>query len=342
MLASCTLVSVSSPCSRPSSCSTYRRASSLMAAAVPRRSAALLFLGAAAALPAPPPAQADTDAAELEARLSATRVWWPGPGLYEPQIFYPEWMFGLWEASSNVEAFTLPLGERFAPAEAAAAARLDMDRTVAYPVRYYSTLPDTLENNISVNLGFLPQSRVIADRAFNTRALTNAVLGFDAVAYSGYDTRSPSTQTIEFATVAPDMRILPPQRAELFISAQRASPATGNVFYCAECVRQVMVGVRSVDIRDYEIISKFSRGVSGDVLVQQRVAVYLSPQEDRRENRPIGIENPLRARIECVQPRGAVALCVRVPRECGSCLVRFAAARHDEAARSRGEAAVET
>ena len=288
-----TSVSVS-PCSRPSSFSTYRRASSSMAAAVPRRSAALLFLGAAAALPAPPPVRADTDAAELEARLSATRLWWPGPGLYEPQIFYPEWMFGQWEASSNVEAFTLPLGKRFAPAEAAAAARLDMDRAVAYPVRYYSTLPDTFENNISVNLGFLPQSRVIADRAFNTRALTNAVLGFDAVAYSGYDTRSPSTQTIEFATVAPDMRILPPQRAELFISAQRASPATnGKAFYCAECVRQVMVGVRSVNIRDYEIMSKFSRGVSGDVLVQQRVAVYLSPQEDRRENRPIiGIENP--------------------------------------------------
>jgi hypothetical protein len=56
--------------------------------------------------------------------------------------------------------------------------------------RWYSTLPDTLDNNLRVNLGLgMPRDAIIADRAFNTRAYTNALLGYEAVEAVEYDPR---------------------------------------------------------------------------------------------------------------------------------------------------------
>lgn len=48
---------------------------------------------------------------------------------------------------------------------------------MAYPVRFFSTLPDTAANALRVNLGAVPQQKVIADKAFNRASYTNAVLG---------------------------------------------------------------------------------------------------------------------------------------------------------------------
>lgn len=56
--------------------------------------------------------------------------------------------------------------------------------------RWFSTLPDTLDNNLRVNLGLgMPHDAIIADRAFNTRAFTNALLGYPAVESVEYDPR---------------------------------------------------------------------------------------------------------------------------------------------------------
>lgn len=86
-------------------------------------------------------------------------------------------MFGEWACESTLAAFSLPKGPDVAPREAAAVARLELGRPVRYTSRFYSTLPDSFANALRVNLGVVPQQRVIADRAFNRASQTNAVLG---------------------------------------------------------------------------------------------------------------------------------------------------------------------
>ena len=68
-------------------------------------------------------------------------------------------------------------------------------------------------------LGFLPEDQVVADRAYNTRSMTNAYLEWDAVASVQYDPRdAPDRQTLEFQRMSPDMRPLPPRRIEQYIN----------------------------------------------------------------------------------------------------------------------------
>lgn len=126
-------------------------------------------------------------------------------------------------------------------------------------------------------------------RAFNTRALTNAALGFDAVRAVEYDPRDPGRERVTFAELGPDLRPLPPLRIELFINAARSSadvlrlqregqpePAS---FCTAELYRQVKLGVRAADVRDYEVITAYTLEQQGRVVAAQRVAVYLQPQD---------------------------------------------------------------
>ena len=49
--------------------------------------------------------------------------------------------------------------------------------TIEYSLRFYSTLPDTFENQVKMNIGLLPSDAVIADRAWNTAAVADATLG---------------------------------------------------------------------------------------------------------------------------------------------------------------------
>jgi hypothetical protein len=60
-----------------------------------------------------------------------------------------------------------PASRRFvsrATAQAAAAPpeKGGLGAASAYSLRFYSTLPDTFENNMRVNLGLLPQDRIVA------------------------------------------------------------------------------------------------------------------------------------------------------------------------------------
>lgn len=86
-------------------------------------------------------------------------------------------MFGEWACESKLVAFSLPKGAEVAPREAAAVAKLELGRVVPFTSRFYSTLPDSFANALRVNLGAVPQQKVIADRAFNRANYTNAVLG---------------------------------------------------------------------------------------------------------------------------------------------------------------------
>jgi hypothetical protein len=123
-----------------------------------------------------------------------------------------------------------------------------------------------LDNKLRAWTGSVPNDATVADRAYNTRSLINAQLGYDAVASVQYDAReapdrwgrggvvikvrarqaqwcvqhadimcspvllpvkhalppdhwcTPCRETVSFNTIGPDMRPLPPRRAELYIN----------------------------------------------------------------------------------------------------------------------------
>ncbi len=252
--------------------------------------ALLLCPGRALSLEAAVSTAADAAEAEapsaLEPLFSAAELYWPGPSLaYQRQLYYPSWLFGEWRVTSTLKAFTTPRGERFVPGRAAEAAAEDLNKPVTFAARFYSTLPDTRENGLRVALGLLPRDAIIADRAFNTESLTNASI---AAAPGTPPDAPPAVRAVEYdPRESPDaLRVTYTggRRAELFLSGMRTDPVPEDgayappVFRTAECSRQTTVGARSVDVRDYQILSRFERLSPSRVRMRQRVGIYLTAQ----------------------------------------------------------------
>jgi hypothetical protein len=82
----------------------------------------------------------------------------PRPTCPPRQAYYPRYLFGEWEVASRFFSFRAPLGLRFVAPELRAAAQAAPEdggpgSEYKFRARFYSTLPDTFENNARVNLG---------------------------------------------------------------------------------------------------------------------------------------------------------------------------------------------
>jgi len=215
----------------------------------------------------------------LAALLSAPGMAWPGPAFYASQLYYPDWLFGEWTVSSTLTAFSTPRGERYAPRNARAAASADLGRPVVFTARFYATLPDDRANALRVALGSLPQSRVVADRAFNAGSLANATAALmqppgspPAVRSVEYDPRnSPVLLKVAYAGGA---------TATLSLSAMRSDDGEGPLFYTAECSRQSSADSRGGAASDYQIVCGYERLAEGRVVCRQRVGVFLTPIDE--------------------------------------------------------------
>lgn len=174
----------------------------------------------------------------------------------------PPFLEGVWAVEATLERVALPLGARFAPEDAVAAYRADLaaGTPVAFRFRVQDGRPD---------------------RAFNTRESVDAYSGGTAVADVAVDaSKKPLRTTVTFLQSTPGGRPLPPRRAETFVSCMRQSATASGDFVTAELVRQVSVGVRSVEATDFELIYRFSpHPTDGTVLCRQRSAVFLTPQD---------------------------------------------------------------
>ncbi len=84
-------------------------------------------------------------------------VWepWP-PAPWAPRmLYYPPFMFGEWHVDSTYDAFRAPLGERFLSEDLLQAARAPVEQggvgsKLSYDVRFFSTLADTLRNQVGL------------------------------------------------------------------------------------------------------------------------------------------------------------------------------------------------
>lgn len=254
------------------------------------------------------------------------------------QLYYPRWMFGEWQVDMEFVALRTPLGRDYVPAGFLQAAEAPAEEgglgsTYAFRQRFYSTLPDTLDNQLRVNLGLgMPRDAIIPDRAFNTRESTNAFLGWQAVDEVEYDPRAaPLRQVVTLSRLAPDTAPLPPRRLELFINAlssEEGAPEGGPepAFYTSELCRQVLVGVRQVEVKDYEIMHSYRLAAPGVVEGRQRSCLYLQPQEERffqAAGRAVAVYD-YRFRMTRLPPPGdappGAAACVQTPKAVWQCV----------------------
>ncbi|KAL4421566.1 hypothetical protein ABPG75_010857 [Micractinium tetrahymenae] len=293
-------------------------------------------LGAAAA-PSLAPPRPDSLAGRIVTQGSIQQ-----PGIMPPwapkQLYYPRWMFGEWQVEMEFVALRTPLGRDFVPrgflqAAEAQAEEGGLGSTYSFRQRFYSTLPDTLDNQLRVNLGLgMPRDAIIADRAFNTRESTNAFLGWQAVDEVEYDPRAaPLRQVVTLSRLAPDTAPLPPRRLELFINALSSEEGMAEggaqpAFYTSELCRQVLVGVRQVEVKDYEILHSYRPTAPGAVEGRQRSCLYLQPQEERffqAAGRAVAVYdyrfNMRRLLAPEDAPPGAAA-CVQTPKAVWQCV----------------------
>ncbi|KAJ9532740.1 hypothetical protein QJQ45_010830 [Haematococcus lacustris] len=216
----------------------------------------------------------------LERLLTPDTLRSPGSALFARAgtTYFPRWMFGEWRVSSSVRDTRLPLGPQFVDA-ALQAGDLRGGPALQYTARWFSTLPDTWDNTVRVQLGLLPTDAIVPDRAYNTRELSNATLGWEAVASVAYDPREePDRATVEFSRQGPDGRTIPPRRIELFINRSSSEALGSATFLTDELCRQVDLGVRAVDVVDYETMTGYRLLAPGKVAARQRTAVYLDPR----------------------------------------------------------------
>jgi hypothetical protein len=79
----------------------------------------------------------------------------PGPPApWAPrQTYFPKWLFGEWEVESTFTGFRAPLGPRYVDPSLLQAAQAPADlggigSSYSFSQRYFSTLPDTLANQV--------------------------------------------------------------------------------------------------------------------------------------------------------------------------------------------------
>ena len=106
------------------------------------------------------------------------------PFFGDTQLYWPSWMFGTFDISSTLRAIDFsPDGSAQLPHSDLVPDRLLDIATLPlspgaaagaesrWQGRWFSTLADTLDNNLRVNLGLgVPSARIVEDRAANARA----------------------------------------------------------------------------------------------------------------------------------------------------------------------------
>ena len=160
--------------------------------------------------------------------------------------------------------------------------------STAFNLHYFSTLADTPANQVTVNLGLgVPQTKIIADRAYNIMSTSRAYNQVTPVEEVVWDYRKePTRLTIRFATnpLSPDMRPLGQRRGEVYLSARQSELSEdGSVFAAVERSRAVTLGPGSVVTADQESTTEFQKIDDDTIQAVSRIAVFLTPNPNSRE-----------------------------------------------------------
>jgi hypothetical protein len=226
------------------------------------------------------------------------------------ELYYAPFLFGAWNVTATLKRKGFPYGPEYLPSrsllEGSPRNRNEkVGSTTSYQVHYFSTLPDTLANQVTVNLGLgVPKSTVIQDRAFNAVSISAAYQQLVTVQDVEWDySKDPEKVVLTFGAgpLAEDMRPLGKRRTEVFLTVRQTDSGSddsdsfddsgnsnnkynsGNSYTTAEQKRSVAFSPGNVVVSDTETITDFFRVSDDHIKAVSRIAVYLSPNPNSRE-----------------------------------------------------------
>jgi hypothetical protein len=180
----------------------------------------------------------------------------PSFSLETPDLYYPNWFEGRWRVTAVLEAVEAPQGVEFTNPTAFAQAQRHQGQSIPYTVRFYPN----------------DQGQIIADRAFNTTAITQAYLGRDAVVEVQIDPSHPDHQTVLLSR---------DRRGELYITRRHSEQPNPAAFATLEFYRQVLASPRSVPLtKDIETTTLYRRQANKIEAIQM-TAVYLVATDEK-------------------------------------------------------------
>lgn len=213
------------------------------------------------------------------------------------ELYYPSFLFGSWNVTSTLKSKKYPFGLDVVPSnslkEGSPRNRNEqVGDATSYEAHYFSTLANTISNQVTVNLGLgSPKPEIIADRAFNAISLSKAYKQLTPVQEVDWDYRKePTKLTVRFGAgpLAEDMRPLGERRGEVFLNARSSedgyAEGSGVLTYgVAERSRAVNLAPGNVVVSDTETITEFRKLCDDHVTAVSRIAVYLTPNPNSRE-----------------------------------------------------------
>jgi hypothetical protein len=202
------------------------------------------------------------------------------------ELYYAPF-FGAWEVTSVLKQKLYLFGVNYLPlASLFEGSRRNREEKVGhsctYELHYFSTLANTLSNQVKVNLGLgLPESKIIQDRAYKHSIHLEGVPATDPRSIRSVDYRNnPNDLTLQFASglVAEDMRPLGPRLAKIYLNARASGYGGNNVCFCAsERSRSVTLAQGNAIVLDTETITELTRADDNHVTAVSRNAVFLVP-----------------------------------------------------------------
>lgn len=213
----------------------------------------------------------------------------------DQELYYPQWMFGSWNATATLMRKLYPYGVDVLPSrslvEGSPRSRKEQvgDDSVTYQLHYYSTLANSVQNQVTVNLGLgVPQSRIIADRAFSAKSISKAYQQLTPVQEVEWDPRKdPTRLTLYFGAgpLADDMRPLGERRTEIYITARDSeySKDDDRVYCACEKNRIVQLSPGNAIVGDTETTTEYTLLDDNTITAVSRMAVYLTPNPNSRE-----------------------------------------------------------
>jgi hypothetical protein len=211
---------------------------------------------------------------------------------FDKELYYAPFLFGSWNTTATLKRKIYPFGRHYLPSQSlyeGSPRNRDekVGNSVSYETHYFSTIANTMQNQLTVNLGTgVPSTRIIQDRGYNAVSISNAYQQMTPVEHVTWNySNDPERLTLDFAAglMAEDMRPLGPRRTELYIPARDSETVSDTVFACAERTRSVSVGTGSVVVSDMEILSEFHLVNENEIQAVSRIAVFLTPNPNSRE-----------------------------------------------------------
>jgi len=202
-------------------------------------------------------------------------------------------MFGAWKAKATLKRKVYPYGKNYLPSsslfEGSPRNRAEKPGdTTAYEMHYFAA---NMEGGGNIN-SITDKSKIIADRAFNSKSMSSAYKQLSQVNEVMWDyKKDPTRLTIKFSTLAEDFQPLGEKKAEIYLTSRKSESGidaeSGEHIFCAsERLRSVVVVPGNVVVSDTETITEFrllNDSDGGRIKATSRIAVYLTPNPNSRE-----------------------------------------------------------